>query len=116
MHTGGNIPQVASGAKLTDALMEMGQKALGMTTVMQGDKLLGVFTDGDLRRAIDQGIDLQSSHIDEVMTVNCKSVPPNMLADEALHIMEEHKITTLVVKDDEQLLGVLHMHELLKRL
>lgn len=116
MHTGSNIPRVASGAKLTDALMEMGHKALGMTTVMRGDKLLGVFTDGDLRRSIDQGIDLQSSRIDEVMTVNCKSVPPNMLAAEALHIMEEHKITTLVVKDEEQLLGVLHMHELLKRL
>ena len=116
MHTGNNIPKINTGAKLTDALIEMGQKALGMTTVMDGEKLAGVFTDGDLRRAIDQGIDLQSSLIEQVMTTSCKTVAPNMLAAEALHIMEENKITTLVVKDKDQLLGVLHMHELLKKL
>ena len=116
MHTGNNIPKIHTGAKLTDALIEMGQKALGMTTVMDGEKLAGVFTDGDLRRAIDQGIDLQSSLIEQVMTTSCKTVAPNMLAAEALHIMEENKITTLVVKDKDQLLGVLHMHELLKKL
>ncbi|WP_372758905.1 KpsF/GutQ family sugar-phosphate isomerase, partial [Litorivivens sp.] len=101
MHTGAEIPTVASGTPLTNALLEMSSKALGMTTIQNSDgTLLGLFTDGDLRRAIDHGVDIQRARIDDVMTRNPRSVQPGMLAAEALYIMEEKKITALIVIDE----------------
>lgn len=116
MHTGDAIPTVRSGASLSEALLEMTNKSLGMTTILDADgNLLGLFTDGDLRRAIDNGADLKSSSIDSLMTSNAKTVSPGMLAAEALGIMEEKKITALLVVDAQQNLeGVVHLHDLLK--
>lgn len=116
MHTGDEIPKVNSGAALSEALLEMSSKALGMTTVLNSDgTLAGIFTDGDLRRAIDRGIDIRDAKIDDVMTRNCRSIQPGMLAAEALRIMEDNKITVLVALDDKQHpIGVIHTHDLLK--
>ena len=116
MHTGDEIPKVNSGAALSEALLEMSSKALGMTTVLNCDgTLAGIFTDGDLRRAIDRGIDIRDAKIDDVMTRNCRSIQPGMLAAEALRIMEDNKITVLVALDDKQQpIGVIHTHDLLK--
>lgn len=116
MHTGSEIPRIESGAKLSDALLEMSSKALGMTTVLKADgSLAGIFTDGDLRRAIDRGIDIHQAKIDDVMTVNCRSINPGTLAAEALRIMEDNKITVLVALDDQSKpTGVIHTHDLLK--
>ena len=116
MHTGEAIPHINTGAKLSDALLEMSSKALGMTTVLNEDgSLAGIFTDGDLRRAIDRGIDIHQAKIDDVMTANCRSIKPGILAAEALRIMEDNKITVLVALDDHaKPVGVIHTHDLLK--
>lgn len=116
MHTGEAIPHINTGAKLSDALLEMSSKALGMTTVLNEDgSLAGIFTDGDLRRAIDRGIDIHQAKIDDVMTANCRSIKPGTLAAEALRIMEDNKITVLVALDDHaKPVGVIHTHDLLK--
>ena len=116
MHTGEAIPHINTGAKLSDALLEMSSKALGMTTVLNEDgSLAGIFTDGDLRRAIDRGVDIHQAKIDDVMTTNCRSIRPGILAAEALRIMEDNKITVLVALDDHaKPAGVIHTHDLLK--
>lgn len=116
MHTGNAIPRVASGTPLAKALLEMSSKALGMTTIQDADgHLIGLFTDGDLRRAIDHGVDIQSADIDQVMTRNPQRVQPGMLAAEALRIMEERKITALIVVDrDNHPTGVVHLHDILR--
>ncbi len=116
MHTGSEIPTVLSGTPLTSALLEMSSKALGMTTVQSpSGVLLGLFTDGDLRRAIDQGLHIQNATIDEAMTSNPQRVHPGMLAAEALYIMETRKITALiVVDDDDHPVGVVHLHDILR--
>ncbi|MBM7424749.1 KpsF/GutQ family sugar-phosphate isomerase [Spongiibacter marinus] len=116
MHTGEAIPHINTGSKLSDALLEMSSKALGMTTVLNEDgSLAGIFTDGDLRRAIDRGIDIHQAKIDDVMTANCRSIKPGTLAAEALRIMEDNKITVLVALDDHaKPVGVIHTHDLLK--
>jgi arabinose-5-phosphate isomerase len=77
-------------------------------------ELLGVFTDGDLRRAIDHRIDINVARVGEVMTRNCKTVSSEMLAAEALTVMEDNKITALVVTDGRRPAGVVHMHDLLR--
>ncbi len=116
MHTGDEIPKVNSGAALSEALLEMSSKALGMTTVLNSDgTLAGIFTDGDLRRAIDRGIDIRDAKIDDVMTRNCRSIQPGMLAAEALKIMEDARINGLFVVDSTgRPVGALNMHDLLR--
>ena len=115
MHDGTETPQVKPDTPLRHALLEMTQKGLGMTTVVDSKgQLLGVFTDGDLRRAIDQQVDINTATVVEVMTPNCLTIHPNMLAAEALSIMETKTITALVVEDEQQARGVVHMHDLLK--
>ena len=116
MHTGPAIPVVHSGTPLNQALLEVSSKGLGMTVIAATDKrLLGIFTDGDLRRAIDQGIDIHNTKIDSVMTTGCKTVTPEMLAAEALRIMDDFKISELVVLDDSSLpTGVICLKDLLK--
>ncbi len=116
MHAGERLPTVAPGTPLTAALLEMTRKGLGITAIVdQQDQVLGVFTDGDLRRVLDQGVDVRSARIDEVMTRGGKSVRAEQLAAEAVALMEEHKITVLLVKGgDGRLQGVLHMHDLLR--
>ena len=116
MHAGDALPRVARGTLLRDALLEMTRKGLGMTVVLETDgRLAGIFTDGDLRRALDRGIDVRSASIDSLMTTHGKTARPEMLAAEALKIMEDHKINSLVVVDaNDQPVGAMNMHDLLR--
>ncbi|KAF1012369.1 MAG: Arabinose 5-phosphate isomerase KdsD [Pseudomonas fluorescens] len=116
MHSGEELPSVKRGALLKEALMEMSVKRLGMTAILESDgRLAGVFTDGDLRRALDRNLDIQTAKIDDVMTPHGKTARPEMLAAEALKIMEDHKILALVVVDpDDRPIGALNMHDLLR--
>jgi len=114
MRTGNNIPQINSEADINSALMEISAKGLGMTAIVDDQqRLIGVFTDGDLRRALDQGHDLIKTPISKVMTSNCKTVTPHDLAAEAVKIMETCKVTgLLVLNDKKQLVGALNIHDL----
>ncbi|MBU3056433.1 MAG: KpsF/GutQ family sugar-phosphate isomerase [Pseudomonas indica] len=116
MHSGDRLPRIQRGTSLREALLEMTEKGLGMTVVLEQDgRLAGVFTDGDLRRTLDRGIDVRQACIDEVMTVHGKTILPEMLAAEALKIMEDFKINALVVTDkDDRPIGALNMHDLLR--
>jgi len=116
MHTDERTPSVRSGTLLGDALLEVTRKGLGATAVVDADnRVLGIFTDGDLRRAMDHGCDLRNTAIDTVMTRNCTLVKPGLLAAEALQIMENGKFSALLVVDDaKHLLGALNMHDLLR--
>jgi arabinose-5-phosphate isomerase len=116
MHTGDATPRVSADTLLSDTLMEMTRKGLGMTAIVdENNKLIGVFTDGDLRRAIDHKIDLHAAHVRDVMTADCTTVHPGMLAAEALQIMDSTKISALpVINDDNELVGALNMHDLLR--
>ncbi|MCY4450952.1 MAG: KpsF/GutQ family sugar-phosphate isomerase [Immundisolibacterales bacterium] len=116
MHTGRRMPTVGPDTLTSDALLEMTAKSLGMTSVVDGDGLLlGVFTDGDLRRALDDGIALRDTPIRQVMTPSGVTVSPDTLAAECLNILEQRKITALVVVDESyRQIGVLHLHDLLR--
>ncbi len=116
MHTGTRVPKVAPGAKLSQALMEMSRKGFGLTAIVDGkNKVLGVYTDGDLRRTLDLGVDIRKATISEVMTRGGRHVRSDQLAAEAVQLMEKHKITALLVTDAQnKLAGVLHMHDLLR--
>ena len=116
MHTGDTIPRVDTNTLLSDALVEMTRKGLGMTAIVDGNnKLLGIFTDGDLRRTIDNKIDLHTALTRDVMTQDCTTIAPGMLAAEALQIMDSAKINALpVTNTDNELVGALNMHDLLR--
>lgn len=115
MHIGDQIPKVTPDTPLSQALVIATSKGLGMTTISneQGE-LLGIFTDGDLRRAIDRGVDIQTAIITDVMNAHCKTVTPDILAAEALKIMEDSKINALVVQKENKTVGVINMHDLLR--
>jgi len=116
MRTGDAIPRVKTGTLLSAALVEMTQKSMGMTTIVANDgTLLGVFTDGDLRRALDHGLDIHKTVIDTIMHTDCKTIHKEMLAAEALQIMETHKITSLLITDQHKVpVGTVHMHDILR--
>jgi arabinose-5-phosphate isomerase len=116
MHTGEEIPIVREDADIREALFEITGKRLGMTAVVAEDgRLSGVFTDGDLRRAIERGDDALGYPIHEAMSASPKTIPEDALALSALSIMERHAITALVVCDeDERPCGVLHLHDILR--
>ena len=116
MHKDNAIPAVTRGASLRDALMEMTAKGLGMTAVVDDEgRPVGIFTDGDLRRCLDRGIDVRSANIAEVMIPGGKRIAPDRLAAEALNLMEDNKINALLIVDeDERLCGALNMHDLLR--
>jgi arabinose-5-phosphate isomerase len=116
MHTGEQIPRVSPATPLTQGLMEMTSKGLGMTAISdEKGKLLGIFTDGDLRRALDQDIDIRRQTMAEVMVTKCKTASPEMLAAEAVHLLEQYKINSLVVVDQSgKLVGALNMHDLFR--
>jgi arabinose-5-phosphate isomerase len=116
MRSGAHVPMVRAGTTLAEGLLEVTSKGLGMTAVVDDSAhVLGVFTDGDLRRALDRNADLRSTRMDQVMTLNAKSVRPTTLAAEAVHLMETHRITSLVVLDaDEKIVGALNVHDLLR--
>ena len=116
MHVGARIPCVNEGTSLKDALLEMTAKGFGITTVVDStNKLVGVFTDGDLRRTLDNKVDINTASTAEVMTRSCKTVAAKMLAVEALKIMEDSKITAVIVADDTQHpVGILRLHDILQ--
>lgn len=116
MHTGEQIPLVDAGASLPEALLEISKKGLGMTGITDSSgQLGGIFTDGDLRRVLDQRLDIHNTPIKAVMTANCVTVQPQMLAAEALQIMEKKKINALLVVDEHRVpIGAFNMHDLLK--
>ena len=116
MHTGSEIPSVTMEAHLKDALVEMTKKGLGMTAIVDADQqVAGVYTDGDLRRTLDQAVDLNRSLVRDFMTTNCKTTTPDLLAAEALQIMQRNKINALLVIDAEhRLIGAINMHDLLR--
>ncbi|MGH1440992.1 MAG: KpsF/GutQ family sugar-phosphate isomerase [Cellvibrionaceae bacterium] len=116
MHADQELPVVNEDTPLTQTLVEMTQKGLGITTILNSEnKLSGVFTDGDLRRAIDNDIDINVATIREVMSPNPSCISSNMLAAEALGLMEKRSITALIVADESQHpIGVIHMHDILR--
>lgn len=116
MHTGDAIPRVAPDVTLSEALVEMTRKGLGMTAIVDEDsRVLGVFTDGDLRRTLDRRLDVHTTAVAEVMTRGGKTIHPEELAAEALKLMDDHKINALLVVDESELLvGALNMHDLLR--
>ncbi|WP_320109430.1 KpsF/GutQ family sugar-phosphate isomerase [Alkalimarinus alittae] len=116
MHAGERIPSVKHNVLLSDALLEISEKGLGMTAIVDdNNKLCGLFTDGDLRRSLDKNIDILKTRIDDVMTPNCRTISADILAAEALAIMEDGKINGLIVVDkSQQVVGALNMHDLLK--
>lgn len=116
MHKDEAMPLVTENSMLKMALVEMTQKKLGMTTVVnQQGVLVGIFTDGDVRRAFDKNADIHQTQISKVMTPNPKVIAPNLLAAEAVHLMETYKITALIVADAQNKpVGVVHMHDILR--
>lgn len=116
MHTNEQVPIVHDSQTIKDALIEMSAKGLGMTAVVNDQKLLaGLFTDGDLRRILEQRIDIHNTPISEVMTRNCTTASAPQLAAEALNIMERKRINGLIVVDENNRpIGALNMQDLLK--
>lgn len=115
MHSGAAIPIVNSQATLKEALLMMTDKGMGMTCIQDEDNLVGIFTDGDLRRAIDKGLDIRVCPISDLMTTNFTSIDAQSLAVDAVNLMQEKSINGLIVLDDKQkLTGILNMHDLLR--
>jgi arabinose-5-phosphate isomerase len=116
MHKDSEVPRVLSAQPLHQALLVMTEKGFGMTTVVTDDnKLLGVFTDGDLRRIVDAKVDINNVSMADVMSPNPKTISSEILAAQALKIMEDNAITALIVEDENQSpIGVLHMHDILR--
>lgn len=116
MHTGEAVPAVAPTVSLSAGLVEMTQKGLGMTAVIdERQHILGIFTDGDLRRALDTGVDVHKTPMSEVMHKQCRVIEAGILAAEAVHLMDQHKINGLLVADAERrLVGALNIHDLFR--
>jgi len=116
MRAGDKVPKIRSGSTIKQAVVEMSRGQIGMTAILDaGGAVKGVFTDGDLRRALEKDIDFGACTIDEVMTARPKTVRGEMLAAEAVHIMEQHKVNQLLVVDAHgTLVGALNMHDLFR--
>jgi arabinose-5-phosphate isomerase len=114
MHSGVDMPKVSSQDLLSNALLEITNKNLGMTLVEENNKIVGIFTDGDLRRCIGNKVDINQTIIKDVMTPNFKSIESKDLAIDAAKVMEDNKIFTLVVFKSDQAIGVISMHDLLQ--
>ncbi|MCU0974807.1 MAG: KpsF/GutQ family sugar-phosphate isomerase [Steroidobacteraceae bacterium] len=116
MRSGAELPVVGESNTLSEGLLEMSRKGLGLTAIADGDgRVLGIFTDGDLRRTLDRQVDIHRTTMGEVMTRGCKVIGPQELAAEAVHLMEQHRITGLLVVDaDGRLVGALNVHDLLR--
>ena len=115
MHTGEQIPIVLQEHKLALGLIEMSEKALGMTAVInEKEELVGIFTDGDLRRTLGENVDIQTTLMREVMTKNCITIKPSLLAVKAVEIIQENKITSLVVVKENKIVGALNIHDLFR--
>jgi len=116
MNSGAAVPRIGPDAPLSEGLLEMTRKSLGMTAVVDpAGHLLGVFTDGDLRRAVDRAVDIHHTPMRAVMTTDCKTIGPGALAAEAVRLMEQFKITALLVVDEhEVVVGALNVHNLFR--
>ena len=116
MHRGDEVPSVSGDVSLSKGLLEMSEKGLGMTAIVdQDNKILGVFTDGDLRRALDSQIDVHGTRMADVMHRGCITVGPDVMAAEAVRILDENKITALLVADEgNRLVGALNIHDLFR--
>lgn len=116
MRTGAAVPRVGPATTLGEGLLEMSKKGLGMTVVVdERGKVMGVFTDGDLRRALDSHVDIHKTRMSAVMTQKPKSITAQSLATQAVHLMEQHRITALPVTDESgELIGALNVHDLLR--
>jgi arabinose-5-phosphate isomerase len=115
MRRGTDLPRVAATATLAQGLLEMTRKGLGLTAIISGDDVLeGVFTDGDLRRALDGAVNLAETTMEIVMTRNPRTVAPTQLAADAVNSMQEHRVNALLVVDGPRLVGALNIHDLLR--
>lgn len=116
MHTGDEVPSVAPDVPLKEGLLEMSRKGLGMTAITGDDgKVLGIFTDGDLRRTLDEGIDVHGTKMRDVMHPGSITIAEDQLAAEAVRVLEENKITGLLVTDASgRLCGALNIHDLFR--
>jgi arabinose-5-phosphate isomerase len=116
MHTGLEIPSVTQNATLADAVLEISRKGLGMTAIVdENQRVLGIYTDGDLRRTLERRLDFSATPISTVMSKNPRSISPDSLAVEAVRMMEERNISQMLVVDaDNKLVGALNMHDLLR--
>jgi len=116
MHTGEEVPRVSPGVTLSEGLLEMTRKGLGMTAVVDADgRVVSIFTDGDLRRTLDTGVDIRETTMADVTHAGCLTVTPDTLAAEAVRIIEQNKITALLVVDErEELIGALNIHDLFR--
>jgi arabinose-5-phosphate isomerase len=116
MRRGDDLPVVRPETPLTNGLLEMSRKRLGLTAVVDGDgKVVGIFTDGDLRRALDRNLDIRGTKMADVMTLSPRSIAPGELAAEAVLMMEKHSINGLLVLDASgRLVGALNVHDLLR--
>ena len=114
MRVGEQIPQVLSGASLIDALAEISRKSLGMTASVDAEqRILGVLTDGDIRRLLEKGVDVRGLSVDEVMSKTPYTIKPNVLAVSAVELLERHHISqVLVINEQQQLVGALNVHDL----
>jgi len=116
MKTGDEVPIVSKETSLMDSLLVMSQKSLGMVLITDHNNiLLGIFTDGDLRRILEKNVDFQNLSIEDIMTHNCKSIQPNKPALIALQMMEKYKLNSLpVIDSDNQVIGAINMHTLMQ--
>lgn len=116
MHAEASIPAVREGATLAEAVLEMSRKGLGMTAIVdETSRLLGIYTDGDLRRTLEKKLDFATTPISAVMSATPRSISPDALAVDAVQLMEQHAISQLLVVDtDSKVVGALNMHDLLK--
>jgi len=115
MRTDDRVPKVKAETPVIEGLLEMTRTGLGMTAIIDDDDtVIGIFTDGDLRRALDVGCDLQATAMKSVMTTDCKTISPDVIAEEAVRMMEDHSITALLVTEDQRrLIGAFNIHDLL---
>ena len=115
MHKGDELPKVSKSTLLTNALLEMSEKKLGVTLVNSGNNIIGIFSDGDLRRCINNSINIDTTYIEEVMTKNFIKISSDELAIDAAKLMEENKIFVLAVEsNDDEIVGILSMHDLIQ--
>jgi len=116
MHVGNDMPSISEYALISHALLEMTEKKLGMTAIVDNcNRVIGIFTDGDLRRTLAKNLDIQNTVISEVMTSQCTVISEDILAAEAMQIMEQKKINALIVVDNQKMaVGALNMHDLIR--
>ena len=116
MHQGDRIPKVLETASVSEALLEMSEKGLGMTAITDAqNNVLGIYTDGDLRRSLDKNIDVHNTTISDVMTKNCRTTTADELAATLVKIMDDHSINGFLVTDENnKLVGAFNMHDILR--